>query len=46
MDINAAAPLLVGGRLAPPVAGPLGVVALRYGPAEGLPRTGDMTTED
>jgi dihydrofolate reductase len=32
--------------LAPPVAGPLGVVALRYGPAEGLPQTGDMTTED
>ena len=32
--------------LAPPVAGSSGAVSLRYGPAEGTPQTGDMTTED
>ena len=32
--------------LAPPVAGSSGAVALHYGPAEGTPQTGDMTTED
>jgi len=30
--------------LTPPVAGPSGVVSLRYGPAAGEPQTGDMTT--
>ena len=29
--------------LAPPVAGSSGAVSLRYGPAEGVPQTGDMT---
>ncbi|WP_457099575.1 dihydrofolate reductase family protein [Microbacterium sp. P5_E9] len=32
--------------LAPPAAGSSGAVSLRYGPAEGTPQTGDMTTED
>ena len=32
--------------LAPPVAGSSGAVSLRYGPAEGTPQTGDMTTQD
>ena len=32
--------------LAPPVAGSSGAVSLHYGPAAGIPQTGDMTTED
>jgi len=32
--------------LRPPVAGPLGVVALHYGPADGAPQTGDMSESD
>jgi hypothetical protein len=32
--------------LAPPVAGPKGTVYLRYGLADGMPGTGDMSAPD
>jgi dihydrofolate reductase len=32
--------------LEPPVAGPTGTVYLRYGLADGTPRTGDMSAPD
>ena len=32
--------------LDPPVAGPKGTVYLRYGLADGTPRTGDMSAPD